>query len=149
MIMDAPLSLEVRHRYAATPERVFRAWTEADQVRRWWKLSEGHHCTQAEIDLRVGGSYQFQMAAKEGAAMPAISGSYLEIDPPRRLVFTWRWVHHPVEKETLVTVEFRTAAEGCEVVLMHTRFPDANMRDQHEQGWCAVLKMLEATRLDG
>lgn len=143
MIAELPLSLELRRRLAASPERVFRAWTEPELVRQWWRMSEQHRCVLAEIDLRVGGTYRMQVEAPGGASLPVITGTYQEVTPPRRLVFTWRWAHHPMEKETLVTVEFLAADSGCELVIRHERFPDVTMRNQHEEGWCAVLAMLE------
>ena len=74
------------------------------------------------------------------------SGVYREIEPPRRLVFTWRWEdgEGPKEGETLVTVELHERDGGTELVLTHERFADTDARDGHEQGWTSALNRLEA-----
>jgi uncharacterized protein YndB with AHSA1/START domain len=70
-----------------------------------------------------------------------VSGTYREIEPDRRLVFTWAWESTP-ERESLVTVELRPLASGTELVLTHERFADADTRDRHDEGWAGCLDAL-------
>ena len=71
-----------------------------------------------------------------------VGGTFQEVVPPEKLVFTWQWENTdgPTEgAETLVTVEFRDMGESTEVLLVHERFPSADVRDAHQQGWTSML----------
>jgi uncharacterized protein YndB with AHSA1/START domain len=93
----------------APREEVFRAWTEPDQIRRGWGPGE-FSCPEAEVDLRPGGSYRLAMQPTAGDAF-IVSGTYREVEPPVRLVYTWRWETGPAAdgSESLVSVEFTHA----------------------------------------
>jgi uncharacterized protein YndB with AHSA1/START domain len=96
-----------------------------------------------ELDLQVGGSYRIRMEI-EGGPYTAY-GTYKEIDPPRRLVYTWDWTEesHQVG-ETTVTVEFVEVDGGTEVRLTHDGFPAPEAKEAHEQGWGGCLDRFEA-----
>jgi uncharacterized protein YndB with AHSA1/START domain len=116
-------------------ERVWRALTDADALAAW--LWPDRFATKAEVDLRVGGRYRFDGTASG----MAVTGEYVAVEPPYRVVFTWRWDGEP--DETLVTVELRPAGPGgTELVLTHERFADAAQRDNHATGWADCLDRL-------
>lgn len=69
-------------------------------------------------------------------------GTYREVDPPKRLAYTWRWESDPDSPDTLVTVEFRDRGGSTDVVLTHELFPNEEARRQHDQGWTACLEKL-------
>ncbi|HVT37528.1 MAG TPA: SRPBCC family protein, partial [Gemmatimonadaceae bacterium] len=72
------------------------------------------------------------------------SGVYREIDPPKKLVYTWGWDgDHPV-KDSVVTIEFHARGNATEVVLTHAGITDATERANHEKGWVAILDKFEA-----
>jgi uncharacterized protein YndB with AHSA1/START domain len=79
----------VRRAVAAGRERVFNSWTDPDQLRRWWGPS-GFTCPEAVVDLRPGGSYRLVMQPPGGGPLMSVTGTYREVDPPTRLVYTWR-----------------------------------------------------------
>ena len=117
----------------ASPERVFEAWTTSEQMERWTCPDPTAH-VEVDIDLRVGGRYLIRMEV-EGGPFTAF-GTYREIDPPRRLVYTWEWKQpHPMQVETVVTVEFHPVERGTEIRLTHEGFPASSDRDGHETGW--------------
>lgn len=132
------LTREIR----AKPERVFRAFTTPDDLKRW-SAPQGFTVPDAEVDLRVGGAYRISMRAPDGAVHTAI-GTYREITPPRRLVYTWRWEGgmEGDETETLVTVEFRERGQGTEVIFLHEGFRDEVTRGKHNEGWTAIFDRL-------
>lgn len=66
---------------------VFDALHKPENVRRWWAPRSRGEMTLCEIDLRVGGSWRFQMRNADGEVV-GFHGSYLEIDPPHRVVST-------------------------------------------------------------
>jgi uncharacterized protein YndB with AHSA1/START domain len=134
-------SLTIRRTIPARPERVFRAWTDPAALRRW-SCPVGFTVASAEVDLRVGGAYRVAMLPPDQSEASVAYGTYREIDPPRRLVYTWQWEHGEMG-ETLVTVEFRDLGSETEVVLVHELFPAADVRDLHNQGWVSCLDHLE------
>lgn len=138
-------SVRLTRTIRADPETLFRAWTDPEQLRHWWRMEEkGWAFAVASIDLRVGGRYRLGMTDPEGNTHVAF-GEYREVQRPTRLVFTWDW-ENPGDRvgETLVTVEFRRAgANGTEIVLMHERFADPARIAGHQRGWTQVLTLLD------
>jgi len=97
----------------------------------------------AEIDLRPGGAYRIHMREPDGKEH-RVSGVYREVDPPRKVVYTWGWDgDHPV-KDSLVTLEFIARGNSTEVVLRHDGIMDDKERANHEHGWTAILDKFEA-----
>src|SRR5262249_39200729 len=98
--------------------------------------------------LRVGGAYRLGMQTPAKPAPSICVGEFREVDPPRRLVYTWAWERGDskpeptMEGETLVTVEFVAVGPATEVVLTHERFPSADAAAQHTHGWNACLDVL-------
>lgn len=137
-----PHDLRVAHIFAAPRDRVFAAWTSPDVLRRWWAAEPGWTTPEVAVDLRVGGGYRLSMADPVAGAVHTVSGSYLEVDPPGRLVYTWRWELADAPT-TVVTVEFAEVPGGTEVVVTHTGFPDPGDRDRHGTGWRGCLANLD------
>ena len=133
-------SLTVVRSLKAGPEKVWQALTEPALLGQWMGPSDEFR-TLAETDLRVGGRYRFLMRGPNGAEHD-VGGTYLEIVPNRRLVYTWAWKSTP-ERESRVTVELRPAGEGTQLTLCHEQFHDEEARTQHEQGWNGCLARLE------
>ncbi|MCH8350303.1 MAG: SRPBCC domain-containing protein [Chloroflexi bacterium] len=152
MTRSAPetgISLKVTKTIKASRERVFAAWTQPEMLHQWWGAHESFSAPIAEVDLKVGGKYRFGML-EPGKDAPYVSyGTYREVTPPEKLVFTWAFEKMPgddadfVPAETLVTVEFIDKDGATEVVLTHERFPDDHMRDEHQAGWDGCLDGLE------
>jgi uncharacterized protein YndB with AHSA1/START domain len=126
--------LRITRVLAAPPERVWRAFTDSAALSAWfWPERFG---TTVEADVRAGGRYRID---GPGAGM-AVSGEYVAVEPRSRLVFTWRWDGEP--DETLVTLEFRPAPAGTELVITHERFADDADRDNHAKGWADCIDRL-------
>lgn len=142
MIADTKTALRLTRIVNADPQTAFDAWTLPEHIRRW-SCPEGHRVAVSEVDLTVGGGYLLQMTSDDGLTHTAF-GTYREIDPPHRLVYTWDWKEddHKVG-ETLVTVEFREHERGTEVVLTHEAFPAEEATQAHVEGWESCLDKLE------
>ena len=135
-------TLRMTRQIHASPERVFEAWTEAQELERW-SCPEGCRAVAIEVDLRIGGAYLIDMAGPEGERYTAF-GEYREIDPPHRIVYTWDWKQEELRMgETMVTVEFVARDGGTEVALTHAKLPDLEARQSHEEGWADCLDHLE------
>jgi uncharacterized protein YndB with AHSA1/START domain len=136
-------TVEVRRTIRAPRQRVFDAWTKAEEIEAWHAPGP-LTVSLAEIDLRPGGAYRIHMRAPDGTEHRA-SGVYREIDPPKRIVYTWGWDgDHPV-KDSVVTIEFHERGDATEVVLRHDGITDEKERASHTQGWTAIMDRLEAT----
>jgi uncharacterized protein YndB with AHSA1/START domain len=131
-------SLEVRRVVPRPPDVVFAAWTTPSRLEQW--ISEPGSRVPI-LELKVGGKYHIDMMYK-GKSYPH-SGEYLEIDPPRRLKFTW--ISAGTEgKTTVVTVNFIPRGDATEVVLTHEGLPSEENRASHEQGWTEILDWMTA-----
>jgi uncharacterized protein YndB with AHSA1/START domain len=126
--------LTINRTLAFPAERVWRALTDPAALAAWFWPQR--FAPTAEVDLRVGGRYRI-----DGPAVGmAISGEYVTVEPPHKLVFTWRWDGEP--DETLVTIELTPVATGTELALRHEHFGDDANRDNHAQGWHDCLDRL-------
>lgn len=136
-------TLRFRRRFEAPREAVFRAWTDPKQLMTWWG-PKGFTTPLAEIDLRENGRYRIAMQPKEGPVR-YLSGTYVEVKPPERLVMTWSSQGSSQHDgyESLLTIEFIAhSAVTTEVVLTHERLPDLYVGD-FEAGWMSTLEHLE------
>lgn len=140
MSTETGTSLRITRVIKASPEKVFDAWTQAEQLKRW-SCPEGMEVVDAQVDLTVGGRYRLRMESPEGKVHTAV-GVYREIDRPQRLVYTWDWEEESIG-ETIVTVEFNGLDGSTEVVLTHELFPNAEAKVGHEEGWTSCLNRLE------
>src|SRR6266852_6081518 len=92
---DAGLALTVHRTVSASRERAFRAWTDADELKKWFGVAEGYTTPIAEVDLRVGGRYRLGMQPPNSSELYIVQGVYREIREPEKIVFTWRWESMP------------------------------------------------------
>lgn len=137
---EKPAIKIVRH-FKAAPEKVWRSLTEPETLKLWMGPSDEFKCPVAETDVRVGGRYHIVMQSPDGE-MHDVSGTYREVVPNRKLVYTWMWKTTPPH-ESLVTVELRPADGGTSLTLVHEQFTDVEVRDHHQQGWNGCLARLE------
>ena len=135
---SAPIvaALVVRRTIRARPEALFAAWTDPQQLMRWWG-PEGVTCTAAEIDLRVGGCYRIANRMPDGSTL-WIAGEFEVIEAPSRLIYSWR-LEIPGASTERVSVSFVPRGTGTEVIVTHERIASAAARTQHENGWIGCL----------
>jgi uncharacterized protein YndB with AHSA1/START domain len=132
--------LAVERRIAAPPERVFDAWLDPHAVGRWLFATPDGVMERVEVDARVGG--RFMIAERRGEVLAGHFGEYVEIDRPRRLVFTLATDREEAPSRVTVTVE--PDGDGSRVTLVHEM--DAKWTDYAErtrQGWTTILEGLE------
>lgn len=151
--MSAGHTLVIEHTFRASPAAVFEAWSHPDVLRRWWGAGTDWTSPVVEIDLQVGGCYRLAMTDPDAGATYTVVGEYVEVRPPRRLVYTWTWETpgSPTgDLTTLVTVEFHDAENGgTRLVLTHSGFVDADQGTSHEHGWQACIANLRTRVLEG
>jgi uncharacterized protein YndB with AHSA1/START domain len=139
--MASKPSLALKRRLKAPPEKVYEAWTQPEKMIRWWGYP-GPKTAIAETDLKVGGRFRVQFWTPDNEHH-SVSGIYREIDPPRKLVFSWAWQSTP-ERESQVTVDLKPDNDGTILTLTHEQFFDEKARDGHRGGWTMSLDRLEA-----
>ena len=135
--------LEIVRIFNAPRQIVFEAFTSFE-VMKTWMGPEACKVQDGSIDFTVGGEYHFDMQTPMGDT--TVSGRYIEISPPEKIAFTWRWLDDedwaPVD--SLVVFEFKDLGDQTELRLVHTGFPSLESRGNHEQGWCGSLDKLAA-----
>jgi uncharacterized protein YndB with AHSA1/START domain len=140
--MNTYPAVTIEREYDAPVERVFRAWTEPDQLKRWF-----HHATRtwvesAEVEAKVGGNYRIVVKDEESAMV--MFGSYTVIDPPKTIEFTWTWEESSLEKgETVVRIDLKPIGNRTHLTLTHSKLSSEQSSQAHDQGWSGVLSTLE------
>ncbi len=143
MTTETMQSLRLARVIKADRGTVFKAWTDPAQLKQW-AAPEGVEVDHVEVDLKVGGKHHIRMKSPEGQLFN-MHGAYTEIEPPSLLKYTWRWEEEEHDcGETLVTVEFNEMGDNTEVVVTHDRFPNAEAKQGHNEGWTSCLTRLEA-----
>ena len=132
--------LQLRRVFTAPRERVFRAWTDPEELKSWFGPSDEFTVPIVEVDLKVGGKYRIELKTPKGE-LYVVVGTYQEVRAPEKLVYTWSWEQGET-RDTLVTVEFRDLGGSTEVSVTHERFPNEEARGMHEQGWTGCLGRL-------
>ncbi len=136
--MSDGITLVTRRTIRASAVRLFDAWTQPDQLCAWWG-PRPVTCSGAEVDLRVGGRYRIANAMPDGKTF-LIEGEFQVVDPPHRLVYTWR---AGADQSSRVTVRFEPRGELTEVIVVHDQIPSEGMRDAHQGGWDGCLDSLQ------
>lgn len=134
-------TLVIRRSYDANVDTLFHALTNPEALKAWFGPGSAkvHH---AESDLRVGGKWAIEMIG-DNCEEHNVSGEYVEIDAPRRVVFTWAWRSTP-DRVSQVTYALTPAGDGkTTLTLTHERLANAEIRDKREFGWNGSLDKLK------
>ncbi len=137
------LSLEVKRLINAPRERVYAAWTDPAQLKQWFG-PENVQTHDFIAEVRVGGKFRWDLTSSEGERM-AVGGQYRELQPGKKVVFTWQWEDdEDWENHTsIVTIELSESGGGTELRLIHDQLPNEQSRDGHNEGWNSAIDKLE------
>lgn len=128
------LVLELKCLVDAPREQAFRRLTEPAELAKWWG-PHGFTTPEISLDLRIGGNYRFGMQPPDGELFH-LSGEFLEVAPPSRIVYTFRWDEpDPDDRETVVTLSLAAAGEATEVTLSQGEFATQARLELHRDGW--------------
>lgn len=131
-------SLQLERSIPAPPEAVYEAWTRPEIMTRWYAPT-GFTTIVHQADGKVGGGYKIEMKGPDGN-VHVVHGTYRELVPAKRLVFSWRWENSTLD--TVVTVELAPEGKGTRLTLTHEQLPDAKSRDSHAKGWIGCVDHL-------
>lgn len=132
---DTREAVEVETRIAASPETVFEFFTDADRMIQWMGRS-------AELDARPGGVFRCDINGRAIA-----SGEFVEVDSPRRVVFTWGWEgDDPIVEpgSTTIEVQLEPDGEGTHLRLIHRDLPSSEAAAKHREGWVHYAERLSS-----
>jgi uncharacterized protein YndB with AHSA1/START domain len=144
-LVDSETALAITRTLDAPREAVFAAFTDPAQFQQW--MGPGTMRAEVErLEPHAGGAYRIIMR-DEQSNTHTVSGTYREVTPPARLVFTWAWevdaATHATSPESLVTITFQALGNRTELTLRHEKLESAASRDQHAHGWQGVFPKLE------
>ena len=136
-------SLEIKRFLKVPRNRVYQAWTDPAQLRQWFG-PENVRTRDLVAETRVGGKFRWDLTNPEGEEM-TVEGEYLDLQPGRKIVFTWQWQDDETweNRNSVVTVELSDAAGGTELRLLHEQLPSEESRDNHNEGWNSLLNKLD------
>ncbi len=140
--LDERPSLTITRRLRASPQQVYAAWTQAENLIQWFAAQAKPGSVKADLDVRIGGRYRISFINQDNGEYHEVGGVYREVAPATRLQFTWAW-HSTPERESLVTIEFKPDAGGTLMIFQQEQFADQAARDNHERGWNKFFDVLE------
>lgn len=137
------VKVRVIQSFRASAERVFDAWLDPQMIGKWMfgpALRE-EEVLRIAVDARQGGAFSF-LVRRNGAEIDHV-GEYLEMDRPRRLVFTWGIKSVATTDSSRVTIEIVPRGTGCELTLTHELHPDwVDYADRTQAGWTKMIGVL-------
>jgi len=130
--------IRVTRRFEAAAERVFDAWLDPEIAGRFLFTTPTGQMVRIDIDPRPGGAFCF-VDRRDGQDIGHV-GEYIEIDRPRRLVFTFSVpaFSHEVSRVTIVIVP---QGAGCELTLTSENVPP-EWAERTQEGWNTILEGL-------
>ena len=128
------LAFTLERSYPVAPDRVWAHFTQPELMAQWFCPNPTLETT-CTLDVRPGGAWRCDMGPH------AVSGTFAEVEPTTRLVFTWGWDHDD-DPDTTVTVTLEPEGAGTKLVLAHSETVPGIGADGHEGGWTRTLQRL-------
>jgi uncharacterized protein YndB with AHSA1/START domain len=131
--------------FDAPRELVWRAWTASADAAEWWhprgiEIKDG----SVSVDVRPGGRYAYTMVNPADGAEYPTTGVYREVDPPRRLVFTWASPGEPDDTAPVITIDLRRLDDDRTEMLFHLRGVAGAPGDENVyDGWDSAFDLLD------
>jgi glutathione S-transferase len=136
-------TLRIERTFHAPAQAVFDAWTSEEVMRRWWRAERDWETSEASVDLRVGGAVRVVMRDPHADAEYGGGGTYTEVDPPRRLAFTWIWDDDEDATRMLIELDFEETGGVTVVRFTHSGLWDEEAVRSHDGGWNGAFDNLE------
>jgi uncharacterized protein YndB with AHSA1/START domain len=110
---------------------VWDAWVSPEEITQWNFALDEWCCPKAEINLKVGGKFNYRMEAKDGSMGFDFEGIFTKVMPNES-------IHYELGDDRLVTIEFKETTNGVKVVETFEA-EDENSAEQQKQGWQSIL----------
>lgn len=118
-----PGTVRLHRVLTAPPEKVFRAFVEADAIASWLPPF-GFTCTVHELDARKGGKHRMSFRNFTTGGSHSFGGEYLEFEPGKKLVYTDRFDDPNMPGEMTVTVTLKAVPSGTDMTIVQEGIPD-------------------------
>lgn len=130
----------VKRTYARPPEEIFGAFLKEELLKKWFTPSEDINVEILELQPEEGGEFRIRYSETQ-----SVTGTYLVIEPPKKLVFTWSWLPPDIHAgvDSMVSVEFEGVDhdQSTALTLTHSRLSN-EMMVTHPDGWNQILDNL-------
>ena len=136
-----PSTVRLHRVLATTPEKVYRAFLEADAMAKWLPPN-GFACTVHRLDARVGGSHRMSFRNFTTGHSHSFGGEYTELVPNERLRYTDKFDDPNLPGEMQVTVTLKKVAVGTELNVVQEGVPDVIPVEACYLGWQQSLENL-------
>lgn len=140
MQTDQVVHVEVDREFLVSKEQLYAAWTDADQLKQWWKPL-GKLLLRVDNEIQEGGKVAYHF--EDGLT---IEGSYQEVKEGDRLVYTWNW-HVPEntihDGDYLLTVSFLEKGGGSQLHVRQENLREEHAIKPHQPGWEEALRDLQ------
>lgn len=136
-----PSTVKLHRVISAGPDKVYRAFIEPDAIASWLP-PYGFLCTVHALDAKVGGKHKMSFRNFTTGNGHSFGGTYLELIPGERLVYTDRFDDPNLPGEMTVTVTLKAVSAGTEMTIEQAGIPDMIPPDQCYLGWQQCLEKM-------
>lgn len=143
-MIDTSKGFAIHRTFAASPDEIWSAWTDADAVAQWWHPPGASTPRESvEIDAKVGGHYIYTMVNDASGDSVVTGGIYQEVVPSERLAFTWGYPDGDPADTPIVSITLEEV-DGSTSMTFDLRGVDGTKGDgYYYDGWEGVLVSLE------
>ncbi|WP_304454025.1 SRPBCC domain-containing protein [Nocardiopsis sp. YSL2] len=143
-MIDVSKGFTLVRTFEASPEEVWKAWTDPDAAAQWWRPRGTTTPRETvEMDTQVGGRYTYTMVNDAVGNKVVTGGVYREVVPFERLVFTWGHPDGDPDDTPVITVTLEPVNEGTRMTFDLRGVEGAEGDGSFHDGWQEVLDSLE------
>ncbi len=139
---DKETSLLVEKSFPVSVQVLADAWTSPEKLKQWWKPA-GNQLKNVENDLKTGGKILYEFGTQSGQEDLKITGEYQEVQPDKKLVYSWNWdlptTQAVTDNEFRLTVEFEPEGNGSKLKVTQENFKAQESIHPHQEGWNKAL----------
>ena len=139
------IHLEVEKTFPVNVDELYDGWVNPEKLKQWWKPA-GNQLKEVEIDVTKGGQFRYVFETKDGEEDLKITGDYKEVEPKKRLVYSWNWelphTQAVPNNEFQLTIEFSDDQNNSKLKVTQENFKDQESIHPHQEGWNKALNDL-------
>lgn len=132
-------AIQIERYFDSPPGAVWRGWTEAAMVSRWFGSDPAGKVLAVELDVRAGGRFEVTFRDSSGTEHTC-GGVYVEVEPESKLSFSWQWRSEP-GIQTFVTVRLQPHRDGTTMHFEHAHLIAGSSHD-YATGWRRTFEKL-------
>lgn len=141
MTTDTDNTVRLHRVLSAPPERVYRAFIDADALAKWLPPN-GFTCKVHQLDARIGGTYRMSFTNFSTGNEQAFGGTYQELVSGERIRYTDRFDDPNLPGEMTTTITFKAVSCGTELQVVQENLPDVIPVEACYLGWQQSLVLL-------